>query len=66
VTVIEVVSEVMREYSFAPASETKITNNMEVEDAIWGLKVGKAPGPNDIPNRPLKYLPLRVVSLLVL
>lgn len=64
-TVIEVVNEAMREYSFAPASEPKITNTTEVQDAIWSLKVGKAPGPNDVPNRHLKYLPLRVVSLLV-
>ena len=64
-TVIEVVNEAMREYSFVPASEPKITNTTEVQEAIRGLEVGKAPGPNDIPNRPLKYLPLRVVSLLV-
>jgi len=62
VTVIVVVNEAMRKYSFAPVSEPKLTNTTEVQDAIRGLKVGKAPGPNDIPNRPLKYLPLRVVS----
>jgi hypothetical protein len=65
VTVTEVVNEAMREYCFVPASEPKITNTMEVQEAIRGLKVGKAPGPKDIPNRPLKYIPLRIVSLLV-
>jgi hypothetical protein len=62
VTVIVVVNEAMRKYSFAAASEPKITNTTGVQGAIRGLKFGKAPGPNDIPNRPLKYLPLRVVS----
>jgi len=48
VTVIEVVNE-----AFTPASEPRTTNTTEVQDAIRGLKVGKEPGPNDIPNRPL-------------
>jgi hypothetical protein len=39
---------------------------MEVQDAIRGLKVGKAPGPDGIPNRALKHLPLSIVSLLIL
>ena len=43
--VIEVVSEAMRAYSYGPASEPTVTNPTEVQDAIWGLKVGKAPGP---------------------
>jgi hypothetical protein len=38
---------------------------MEVQEAIQGLKVGRAPGPDGIPNRALKHLPLSVVSLLV-
>jgi hypothetical protein len=63
--VIEVVNEAMRAYSFDPASESKRTNPKEVEDAIWGLKVGKAPGPDGISNRALKHLPLSVASLLV-
>jgi len=60
-----VVNEAMRAYSFAPASEPKLTNPTEVQDAIRGLKVGKAPGPDGIPNRALKHLPLSIVSLLV-
>jgi hypothetical protein len=63
--VIEVVNEVMGAYLFAPASEPKLTDTPEVQDAIWGLKVGKAPGQNGIPNRALKHIPLCVVSLLV-
>jgi len=30
-----------------------------------GLKVVRAPGPNGIPNRTLRHLPKRAVSLLV-
>jgi hypothetical protein len=56
--VIEVINEVLRAYSSAPASEDKLTNPTEVQGAIWGLKVGRAAGPNDIPNRVLKHLPL--------
>jgi len=49
-----------------PASEPKLTNPEEVQEAIRGLKVNKAPDPNSIPNRALKHLPQRAVSLLVL
>jgi hypothetical protein len=62
---IEEINEAMRAYSFAPASEPKLTNSMEFQDAIRGLNVGKAPGSNDIPNRALKHLPLGAVFLLV-
>jgi hypothetical protein len=47
-------------------SHSKLTNPEEVQEAIRGLKVSKAPDPNGIPNRALKHLPQRVVSLLVL
>jgi hypothetical protein len=50
----------------APAGEPKLTDPEEVQEAIRGLKVSKAPGPNGIPNRVLKHLPRRAVSLLVL
>jgi hypothetical protein len=50
-------------YSFAPTGEPKLSNPTEVQDAIQGLKVGKAPGPNGIPNRALKHHPLSVVFL---
>jgi hypothetical protein len=42
------------EHTFTPASEPNLTNPAEVQDAIRGVKVGKAPGPNGIPNRDLK------------
>jgi hypothetical protein len=48
-----------------PASKPKLTNPKEVQDAIRGLKASKAPGPNGIPNRALKDLLQRAVSLLV-
>ena len=47
-------------------SPGNLTNPQEVHEAIRGLKVIKAPGPNCIPNRALKHLPQRTVSLLVL
>ena len=63
--VIETVDVALRSYFQAPASEPKLTNPDEVHEAMSGLKVGKAPGPNGIPNRALKHLPQRAVSLLV-
>jgi hypothetical protein len=62
--VIEKVAEALHAYSYAPASEPKLTNPMEVQDAIRGLKVGKAPDPNNLPNRALKH-PQRAISLLL-
>jgi hypothetical protein len=56
----------LRSYFMAPASEPNLTNPEEVQKAIRGLKVRKAPGPNGIPNRALKHLAQRAVSLLVL
>jgi len=55
----------MRAHLYEPASEPKLTNPREIQEAIRGLKFGKAPGPDGIPNRALKLLPLSVVSLLV-
>jgi endonuclease/exonuclease/phosphatase family metal-dependent hydrolase len=63
--VVEVVNGGDASIRFAPAREPKLTNPMEVQDAIRGLKVGKAPRPDGIPNKALKHLPLSVVSLLV-
>jgi len=51
-------------YILAPAREPKLTIHDEVQEAIRGLKVNKAPGSKSIPNRALKYLPKRKVSLL--
>ena len=48
---------VLRSYFLIPASEPKLTNPDKVHEAISGLKVGRAPGPNGIPNRALKHLP---------
>ena len=61
--VIEMVDMVLRSYFMTPASKPKLTNPEEVQEATRGLKVSKAPGPNGIPNRALKHLPQRVVSL---
>jgi hypothetical protein len=64
-TVIEKVTEALHAYSYAPASEPKLTNPMEVQDVIRDLNVSKAPGHNGLPNRALKHLPQRALSLLV-
>ena len=44
--VIEMVDLGLRSYFMAPASEPKLTKSEEVQEAIRGLKVSKAPGPN--------------------
>ena len=49
-TVIEMVDVELGTYFMAPVSEPKLTNPEEVQEAIRGLKVSKAPGPNGIPN----------------
>jgi hypothetical protein len=64
--VIETVNVGLRSYFMAPASESKLTNPEEVQEAIRGLRVGKSPGQNGIPNRALKHLPQGAASLLVL
>ena len=64
--VIEMVDVALRSHLMSPASEPQLTNPGEVQEAIRGLKVSKAQGPNGIPNRPLRHLPQRAVTLLVL
>jgi hypothetical protein len=54
----------MRAYEYAPASEPTLTTSSEVIEAIKGLKVGKALGPNIIPNRVLRHLPERAITFL--
>jgi len=63
--IIEMVDVTLRSYFQTPASETKLINPDEVHEAIRGLMVSKAPGPNVILNGALKHLPQRAVSLLV-
>jgi hypothetical protein len=41
---IEAVDEAMHAYEYAPASEPKLTSPSEVQEAIKGIKAGKAPG----------------------
>jgi hypothetical protein len=63
---IETVNVGLKSYFMAPASETKLSNPEEVLESIRGLRVSKAPDPKGIPNRALKHLTQRAVSLLVL
>jgi len=62
--VMEMVDLALRSYFLTPASDSKLANPDEVHEAIRDIKVSKAPGPNGIPNRALKRLPQRAVSLL--
>jgi hypothetical protein len=61
---IEMVNKAMRAYEYVPSSERKLTSPSEVHQALRGLKVGKAPGPNGIPNRFLRHLPKRAIIFL--
>ena len=56
-TVIDMIDVALKSYFLTPASEHKLTNPDEVQEAIRGLKVNKAPDPNGNPNRALKHLP---------
>jgi hypothetical protein len=53
--VIEVVDEAMCVYEYGPTNKQTFTEPSELVQT--GLKVGKAPGPNGIPNRILRHLP---------
>jgi hypothetical protein len=64
--IIEMVDVALESYFRTPVSEPKLTGPEEVHEAITGLKLGKTPGPNGIPNRALKHLSKRAVYLLVL
>jgi hypothetical protein len=63
--VIETVDVALRVYSYEPASEPMLTEPAEVQHAIRGLKISKAPGPDGIPNRALKHLHQRMILLLM-
>jgi hypothetical protein len=62
--VIEMVDVAMRAYEYAHASELTLTSLSEVLQSIKGLKFGKVPGPNGVPNRVLKHLPKRATTFL--
>ena len=55
--VIEIIDVALRSYFLSPASEPQLITPDEVHEAIKGLKISKAPGPNGIPNSALKHLP---------
>jgi hypothetical protein len=60
-SVIEAVNEALCAYEYASASEPKLTSPSKDQEAINGLKVGKAPGLNGVPNRALRHLPKRAI-----
>jgi hypothetical protein len=55
--VIETVNVGLRSHFRVPASEPKLTKPEEDQEAIRGLRVNKAPGPNGIPNIGFKASP---------
>ena len=59
---IEMVDVALRSYFLTPASEPKLSNPDEDQEAIRGLKVGMAQGPNGIPNRAFKHLLQQALS----
>jgi hypothetical protein len=63
---IEIVDVALTSCFMTLASEHKLTNPEEVQKAIKGLKVSKAPGPKGIVNVALKHTPQRAVSILVM
>jgi hypothetical protein len=62
--VTEIVNEAKRAYEYAPASDPELSSPSQVQQAIRGLKVGKDPGPNGIPNRVLRHPPKRAITFL--
>jgi hypothetical protein len=62
--VIKTVDVALGSYFISPASEPQLTTPDEVHEGIRGLTFNKAPGPNGVPNRALKHLPKRTVSIL--
>jgi hypothetical protein len=62
---VEQVREAMELFAPAPASEPLLTSPTEVSKAIVELKVGKALGPNGVPNRALRNLPRKAVTFLM-
>jgi len=61
--VIENVDVAQRSYFLSPASEPQLTTPDEVHEAIRGLQISKNPGTKGLPNRALKHLPKRAVSI---
>jgi hypothetical protein len=62
--VTEAGDEVMCAYEYAPASEPILNRPSEVQETIKGLKAGKAPGPNGVPNRAMRHLPKRAITFI--
>ena len=65
--VVTVIIDVdLRSYFVTPSTELNLTNPEEAQEVIRVLKVCNTLEPIGIPNRALKHLPQRTVSLLVL
>ena len=61
---VERVRETIESLALAPASERLFRNATEVSEDISELKVGKAPGPNGVPNTTLTNLPWKALTFI--
>jgi hypothetical protein len=59
------VIDVVKQAMCAPPRELELTSPSKVLDSIKGLSVGKAPGPNGVPNRILRRLPKLAITFLM-
>ena len=62
--VVETVWEFMQSFALSLTSEPQLTTLAEGSKAVRELKVGKAPGPNGVPNTALRHLPDRALTFL--
>jgi hypothetical protein len=62
--VLEKIIEAMGSSDYAPASEPKLTSPSEVIQATGGIKGGKAPCVNGIPNWVLRHVSKRTITFL--
>jgi hypothetical protein len=63
--VIDKVGVALESYFQIPTKESHFTDPGKVQVAHTGLKVGKAPGPNGVPNRALKNFLMRMLTSFV-
>jgi hypothetical protein len=61
--ITEMVAVALRSYFLTNAAEFKLTKPDKIHESVWGFKVSNVPCANGIPNRDVKNLPQRALSL---